>query len=256
MSSVGPPPLIGLTTYRQRASWGAWDRDAALCPGAYLDVVHRAGGQAVLIPTPAVGAGIGADLMAEHLVGVLDALVMVGGGDVEAARYGQPADPHAGGTDPGRDELEFALLHEALRLDLPVLAVCRGMQVLNVALGGDLVQHLPDVVGSLRHQPAPGTFGPVEVVTEEGSVVRRVLGSRLEVPCSHHQAVGSLGRDLMVTAASADGVVEAVELATRTFVVGVQWHPEEHGDTRLFDELVSVAAGRRVTGPRATVGRR
>jgi gamma-glutamyl-gamma-aminobutyrate hydrolase PuuD len=265
MSAADPTPLIGLTTYRQRASWGAWDRDAALCPGVYLDVVQRAGGQPVLIPpssasaAAAAGAGARADRGvptggAEHLVRALDALVLVGGGDVVAARYGQVADPHHGGSDPQRDDLEFALVDEALRRDLPILAVCRGMQVLNVALGGDLVQHLPDVLGSTDHQPAPGTFGAVEVLTEDDSQVRRILGPAVEVLCSHHQAVGTLGRDLVVTARSADGVIEAVELPDRRFVVGVQWHPEESGDPRLFEALIAAATAATPTAAAPTAG--
>jgi putative glutamine amidotransferase len=134
-----------------------------------------------------------------------------------------------------------------------VLAVCRGHQVLNVGLGGDLIQQLPDVIGSCLHQPGPGVFGPVTVVAEEGTSVRRLLGDRFEVLCSHHQAVDSLGQDLVVAARSEDGVIEAVELPDRRFVVGVQWHPEEDGDLRLFEALVAAAGQRRATGP--SVGR-
>ena len=140
--------------------------------------------------------------------------------------------------------MELGLLTAALRADLPLLAVCRGMQLLNVGLGGDLVQQLPDLVGSKRHQPRPGGFGRVSVTTEEGSIARTLLGERAEVLCSHHQAIGVLGRDLTVTARSDDGVIEAVELAGRRFVVGVQWHPEESGDPRLFAALVSAADAR------------
>jgi anthranilate synthase component 2/putative glutamine amidotransferase len=174
---------------------------------------------------------------------VVDGLVLIGGGDIDAHRYGQPADPRNGGTNEQRDDLEFRLLEEALRRDLPVLAICRGLQVLNVFLGGDLVQQLPDVVGTDRHQPRPGAFGPVTVVAEPGTLVHRLFGERFDVLCSHHQAVDSLGRDLEVSATSEDGVVEAVELVDHRFVVGVQWHPEENRDARLFEELVSVARG-------------
>ena len=243
MSTAVRPPLIGLTTYRQRAAWGAWDREAALCPAGYLDAVQRAGAQPVLLPVPAAWATAGLAAAADALVGRLDALVLVGGGDVDPSRYGQSADPRSGGVDPRRDDLESALAAEAIRQDVPVLAVCRGMQVLNVVLGGALVQHLPDGLGSSGHQPAPGAFGPVEVVTEEGTEVRRVLGPRLEVLCSHHQAIDTLGRGLVVTARSTDGVVEAVELPGARFVVGVQWHPEEQGDARLFEALVAATAG-------------
>jgi anthranilate synthase component 2/putative glutamine amidotransferase len=226
--------------YRQESAWWAWERDAALVPGCYLDVLQDAGGQPLLI-SPTAPGGPGAAV--EELVGVLDGLVLIGGGDIDAHRYGQPADPRNGGTNEQRDDLEFRLLEEALRRDLPVLAICRGLQVLNVFLGGDLVQQLPDVVGTDRHQPRPGAFGPVTVVAEPGTLVHRLFGERFDVLCSHHQAVDSLGRDLEVSATSEDGVVEAVELVDHRFVVGVQWHPEENRDARLFEELVSVARG-------------
>ena len=248
--STGSPPLVGVTTYRQVSSWWAWERDAALVPGSYLDVVEESGGQPVLIPPPAGSAAGNGHRGARRdtgrfdaLVRSLDGLVLIGGGDLDADLYGQGPDPRNGGTDRRRDDLEMDLLAAALDRDLPVLAVCRGLQVLNVALGGDLVQHLPDLVGSTRHQPRPGAFGPVEVTTVEGSTVRPVLGERTDVLCSHHQAVGTLGDGLVVTARSDDGTVEAVELPGRDFVLGVQWHPEETGDTRLFEALVEAAGG-------------
>jgi putative glutamine amidotransferase len=250
MSPPRPRPLVGVTTYRQVTSWWAWERDAALVPGPYLDVIEAAGGQPVLIPPgrppgpgsadPCQGAVISrGDRNA--LVGALDGLVLIGGGDIGADRYGQDDDPRNGGSNPPRDDLELGLLDAALGADLPVLAVCRGIQLLNVYLGGDLVQQLPDVLGSNAHQPRPGTFGAITVTTEPGSTVHRLLGERLDVLCCHHQSVGALGRDLVVTARSADGVVEAVELPGRRFVVGVQWHPEEAGDRRLFEALVEAA---------------
>jgi gamma-glutamyl-gamma-aminobutyrate hydrolase PuuD len=245
MPTAGQAPLIGVSMYRQTTSWWSWERDAALVPGLYLDAVHRAGGQPVLIPPPGPGAGP-VDGTVDRLVGALDGLVLIGGGDIDAARYGQPADPRNGGTNQQRDDLELALLAEALRSDLPVLAICRGLQVLNVALGGDLVQRLVDVTGSERHQPRPGAFGLVPVETAEESVVGRLLGHRFEVLCSHHQAVDSLGAGLVATARSDDGVIEAVELPGHRFVVGVQWHPEESRDARLFEALVGAAVSRRL----------
>jgi gamma-glutamyl-gamma-aminobutyrate hydrolase PuuD len=260
MSPAGSRPLIGLSTYRQTTSWWGWERDAALVPGAYLDVVQSAGGQPVLIPPPGAGAlagavpegADGAAARLGDLVAVLDGLVLIGGGDVDARRYGQAVDPRNGGTNRPRDELELRLVAAALDHDLPLLAVCRGMQVLNVFLGGDLVQQLPDLTGTKAHQPGPGVFGPVSVVTEPGTRVRDLLGERTEVQCCHHQAIGTLGRGLVVTARSEDGIIEAVELAGRRFVLGVQWHPEETGDARLFEALVAAtlepAAGRRGPG--------
>jgi putative glutamine amidotransferase len=249
--------------YRQVTTWWSWERDAALVPGPYLDVVEAAGGLPLLIPPmgepdtgPDGSAGrplTGGDF--DRLVGALDGLVLIGGGDIDAARYGQVADARSGGTSPRRDGTELGLLRAALTRDLPVLAVCRGIQILNVALGGDLVQQLPDLIGTTAHQPRPGAFGRVEVTTVDGSAVHRLLGSRFEVLCSHHQALATLGRGLVVTATSADGVVEAAELPDRRFVVGVQWHPEETGDTRLFEALVDQAlgaAGPECSGPAST----
>jgi gamma-glutamyl-gamma-aminobutyrate hydrolase PuuD len=237
--------------YRQVTSWWSWERDAALVPGLYLDAVEAAGGQPVLIPPPEMtdahsGEGtVGGRPGSQYgrLVSVLDGLVLVGGGDMDAVRYGQEPDARNGGTSQQRDDLEIGLLDQALRSDLPVLAVCRGMQVLNVSLGGDLVQQLPDVLGSNDHQPRPGSFGQVTVRTEPGSTVHRVLGERADVLCSHHQAIAELGQDLVITARSDDGVIEAVELPGHRFVVGVQWHPEESGDIRLFEALVGATLG-------------
>ncbi len=246
MPAVGPRPLIGVTMYRQTTSWWAWERDAAVVPGPYLDMVEEAGGEALLLAPRAEGAPR-ADADPERydrVVAALDGLVVIGGGDLDAAAYGATADPRNGGTNANRDHLELSLLRAALDRDLPVLAICRGMQVLNVALGGDLVQQLSDRLDSTRHQPRPGAFGPMTVVTEEGSAVRRLLGERADVLCSHHQALDRLGGGLVVTARSEDGVVEAVELPGHRFVVGVQWHPEESSDRTLFEALVAVAANR------------
>jgi gamma-glutamyl-gamma-aminobutyrate hydrolase PuuD len=243
MSPAGQRPLIGVSTYRQITSWWAWERDAALVPGAYLDMVEVAGGDPLLIPPPA-GSGSGSGSgphRYDRLVGALDGLLLIGGGDIDPGRYGQEANPDNGGTNRLRDDLEIGLLDAALARDLPVLAVCRGLQLLNVALGGDLVQKLPDVIGSRDHQPRAGAFGEIAVRTEEGSTVRRLLGEQATVLCCHHQAVATPGRGVRITARSADGVVEAVELPGHRFVVGVQWHPEEAGDARLFEALVAAA---------------
>jgi gamma-glutamyl-gamma-aminobutyrate hydrolase PuuD len=216
--------------YRQTTSWWSWERDAALVPGPYLDVLEASGAEALLLPPRGEGAPPAETGRYERVVDTLDGLVLIGGGDLDPARYGADPDPRNGGTSVERDDLEFGLLGAALADDLPLLAVCRGMQVLNVALGGTLVQRLPDRLGSTAHQPRQGAFGAVTVDTEEGSAVHRLLGPRTEVLCSHHQAVDRLGS------------VEAVELPGKRFVVGVQWHPEETGDPRLFEALVQVAA--------------
>ena len=253
MPAVGPRPLIGVTMYRQTTSWWAWERDAALVPGPYLDMVEESGGEALLLAPRSEGAPPAAagppdpggwSERYDRVVAALDGLVIIGGGDMDAALYGAKADPRNGGTNPNRDHLELGLLRAALACDLPVLAICRGMQVLNVGLGGDLVQQLPDRIGSSSHQPRPGAFGPITVMTEEGTTLRRLIGGRADVLCSHHQAIDRLGGGLVVAARSEDGVVEAVELPGHRFVVGVQWHPEESSDPRLFEGLVAAAAGR------------
>jgi gamma-glutamyl-gamma-aminobutyrate hydrolase PuuD len=233
--------------YRQTTSWWSWERDAALVPGVYLDALEVVGAQPVLIPPRGMGSpaadGPSQSPGVEALVNVLDGLLLIGGGDVDASRYGRSSSDHNRGSSERRDEVELAALDAALRRDLPVLAVCRGMQLLNVSLGGDLVQHLPDRLGSERHQPRPGAFGEITVTTKPDSVVSRLVGETTEVLCSHHQAVGTLGRDLVVTATSDDEVIEAVELPGHRFVVGVQWHPEESADCRLFAGLVDAARG-------------
>ena len=244
MSRPDARPLIAVTAYRQDTRWWSWDRDAAVVPGRYLDMVVEAGGWPVLVPPVGAGVADTVDVTASAVGPVLDAvdgLLVIGGGDVSAARYGQDADERNGGVSDQRDELEFQLLDAAIDRDLPVLAVCRGHQVLNVLFGGTLVQQLPDVVGSTRHQPVAGAFGEVTVRTEPGTHVHRLLGDGATVLCSHHQAVDALGESLLVSARSDDGVVEAVEILGRSFVVGVQWHPEENGDLRLFAGLVEAA---------------
>jgi putative glutamine amidotransferase len=228
-------PIVGVTTYRQQASWGAWDRPAAILPVSYVDTVAAAGGSPVLLPPYESSTGEG---VASSIVARIDALVLVGGGDMDPGCYGQAPHPATSGVDRGRDASELGLLGAALDLDLPVLAICRGMQVLNVYLGGDLVQHVPDVVGDERHRPASGCFSEVEVVTEAGSMVAKIWGEKAIVRCSHHQAIERLGRGLIVTARSADGLIEAVELSDARFVVGVQWHPEEDLDQRPFRALL------------------
>jgi gamma-glutamyl-gamma-aminobutyrate hydrolase PuuD len=227
---------VGVTTYRQQAAWGPWDRLAEVLPASYAECVAAAGGRPLLLP-PCDGPG-GGDDTARSVVDALDALVLVGGGDIDPARYGQAPHPATAGIDPARDANEFALLREALDTELPVLAICRGMQVLNVALGGTLVQHVPDVVGHEGHQPARGCFGPIQVTTEPGSLVAKIVGDAVTVSCSHHQSVDGVGAGLSVVARARDAIVEAVELPTSRFVVGVEWHPEEDGDPRLFDALM------------------
>ncbi|WP_306999342.1 gamma-glutamyl-gamma-aminobutyrate hydrolase family protein [Amycolatopsis thermophila] len=221
---------MGITSYLEKASWGVWHTDAALLPRSYVDSVRNAGGVPVLLPP----AGEDADVLS-----AVDALVLAGGADVEPERYGQPAQGKTV-TRPERDAFEFALARAALDRGLPVLGVCRGMQVLTVALGGSLIQHLPDRVGHTGHQPAPGVYGPSRVALAGGSRLAGILGTETKGQCYHHQAVDRLGDGLAAVGWAADGTIEAVELPGDDFVVGVQWHPEQDTqEVRLFAALVA-----------------
>jgi gamma-glutamyl-gamma-aminobutyrate hydrolase PuuD len=217
-------------------------------PQSYYELTAAAGGKPLLVPPPST-APDGPTAGADEVVAALDGLVLTGGGDVDPRAYAEQPDPETGGVDPVRDASERALLAAALRADLPVLAICRGCQVLNVELGGTLHQHLPDVLGHSAHRSAPFVFGDVVVETVPGSLAAEVFGPKPIVKCSHHQAIAEIGRGLVPTAATEDGVTEAVELHGARFVLGVQWHPEEQGDRRPFDALVS--AGKRYAEERS-----
>ncbi len=233
-------PLVGVTTYVADVAWSSWERRAAVLPESYFELVAAAGGRPLLLPPPSRAPG-GPEAGAAEVVAVLDGLVLTGGGDVDPAAYGEEPDTEVGGVDANRDASERALLAAALEADLPMLAICRGCQVLNVYLGGTLHQHLPDVVGHIDHRHAPLVFSDVEVKTVPGTTTATVFGPTTTVRCSHHQAIRDLGRDLVVTARAADEVVEAVELPSARFVLAVQWHPEEAMDQRPFDALLSAA---------------
>jgi putative glutamine amidotransferase len=233
-------PLIGITTYVARAAWGAWERPAAVLPESYYELVASAGARPLLLP-PLRTAESGPRFGAAEVIAALDGLVLTGGGDVDPSAYGEAASPDVAGVDPVRDESERALLAAALAVHLPVLAVCRGCQILNVELGGTLYQHLPDVVGHDAHRTAPSVFGEVEVASDPGTLSAEIFGATPTVLCSHHQAIDALGAGLVPIARAADGVIEAVELRGADFVLGVQWHPEEAGDQRPFAALVAAA---------------
>jgi gamma-glutamyl-gamma-aminobutyrate hydrolase PuuD len=231
------PPVIGVTAAAERSRHGLWDCDVVLITRTYPDVVVAAGGLPVLLPPVAGIAGA---------VGRLDGVLLSGGPDVAADRYGALPHPRAGAPHHSRDAAELAVLERALAAGLPVLGVCRGAQLLNVALGGTLHQHLPDVVGHDGHNPTPGVFTDVDVRLDPSGRVGAAVGTRLRVRCHHHQAVDRLAPGLVATAWAADGTVEAVEHPDAPFVVGVQWHPEEDAaDLRLVAALVAAArAGR------------
>jgi putative glutamine amidotransferase len=223
-------PLIGITTYVEPASWGHWDTEAALVPYDYVRAVERAGGRAVLVPPDEDGL--------EEVLDALDGLIFSGGNDMAPDSYGAESDPATGGTNPARDRGELALLTAALARDLPVLAICRGVEVLNVVRGGDLVQHLPDVVGHEEHRAVVGEFSEHEVRVDPSSRISEVHGS---VKSHHHQGLGKIGDGLREVAWAEDGVVEAVEDPQKPFLVGVLWHPEAGEDQRLFEQLVEAA---------------
>jgi putative glutamine amidotransferase len=227
-------PLIGVTSYLEQAKFGLWDVQAALLARTYVDAVVAAGGMPVLLPP----AG---RWTSEHL-SRLDGLVLVGGADIDPSRYGQAPHPQAGALRLDRDAAEFGLFHLALEADLPVLGVCRGMELINVALGGTLHQHLPDVTGGDTHLVTPGVFGSNDIKLAQGSAVAGLIGDHVTVHCHHHQAIDQLGTGLVASGWAQDGIVEAVELPDAGFVIGVQWHPEENQeDVRLFEGLVQAA---------------
>ena len=229
------PPVIGISAYAERARWGGtWDLDVHLLAQAYADAVVASGAVPVLLPPVSGVAGA---------VGRLDGLILAGGGDIAPDRYGAPAAPDTAGVQDRRDAAESALLAAALAGAVPVLGVCRGMQLLNVARGGTLHQHLPDVVGHEGHRPRAGVFDPHPVTVAADSRTARILGrTRLDVPTYHHQAVAGLGERVVATAWADDGTVEAVEYADTEDVLGVQWHPEMGDDPSLFDWLTARAS--------------
>ena len=233
-----PVPVIGLTSYVARARWGVWDQDAALLPWSYVRSVLRAGGVPVLLP-PLPGA-------IEAALPRIDGLLLTGGPDVAPDRYGQDAGPDTQLPQPDRDDAETALLAEAVAAGMPVLGICRGLQLLNVARGGTLVQHLPDLLGTEGHAPEPGVMGNHPVRVAAGTRLAGALGRTAvdDVPTYHHQGIDELGRGLVASAWAQDGVVEAVEDPALPFCVAVQWHPEEGDDPALFDALVRAAADR------------
>jgi putative glutamine amidotransferase len=209
-------PLIGITTYVVPASWGHWQLETALIPYDYVRAVERAGGRALLVPPD--------DESVEETLDRLDGIVFSGGEDL--------------GENEARDRGELALLQAALARDLPVLAVCRGFEVLNVARGGDLVQHLPDVVGHEEHRAVLGEFSEHPVRVDPSSRIGEVSGV---VKSHHHQGVGRIGDGLREVAWAEDGTIEALEDPDKPFVVGVLWHPEAGEDQKLFDQLVEAA---------------
>ncbi len=226
-------PVIGITTYVTQARWSYWDREVALVPAAYVRAVECVGGRPLLVPPSEDGL--------DETLAAVDGLLFSGGSDLDPELYDQEPHDETFGVVRERDRAELALLEAALARDMPVLAVCRGSQVLNVARGGDLVQHLPDLVGDEKHKHTPGTFADHDVTLEEGTRLAALLGDRAPVKSHHHQGIGRLGRGLRAAAHAGDGIIEAVEDPAHRFALGVLWHPEAGEDVKLFEELVRQA---------------
>jgi putative glutamine amidotransferase len=226
-------PIVGITTEIANASFGAWEEESALVPTDYTRAVERAGGRPLLVPPSDDGV--------EETLDVLDGIVFSGGSDMDPGTYGHDPHPETKGVVEGRDRAELALLHAALARDMPVLAVCRGSQVLNVAFGGDLVQHLPDVVGHDEHKHTPGEYSDHDISLEPGTRLGALFGDHAPVKSHHHQGFGRLGSGLREAARAHDGTVEALEDPSHRFALGVLWHPEAGEDRRLFEALVEEA---------------
>ncbi|MFE5027304.1 gamma-glutamyl-gamma-aminobutyrate hydrolase family protein [Streptomyces sp. NPDC056656] len=223
-------PLIGVSTYlEEKASWGVWELPAALLPAGYPRLVQSAGGLAAMVPPDD-------PKYAPSVVARLDGLVVAGGPDVEPGRYGAEREDRTGPPAVERDAWELALIRAALASGKPLLGICRGMQLLNVALGGTLTQHIEGHVKDI------GVFGKHAVTPVPGTRYGELVPEESDVPTYHHQAVDRLGRGLVASAHAADGTVEAVELQSLTWVLGVQWHPEMGEDARVMGGLIRAAA--------------
>jgi len=234
-------PRIGICTAVERARWSVWDTEAFLLARSYVDAVHRAGGLALMLPPdPALAEA------PDEALDVLDGLILAGGADVDPASYGAAPHPETGPTRPDRDAVELALAARALERDVPLLGICRGMQLMNVARGGTLVQHLPDDVGHGDHRRTPGSWDGADhdVRLAEGSLAARAAGeARHGTKSHHHQGIARLGEGLVETGWSVlDELPEAIEAPGRRYALGVQWHPEADGRSRVVASLVAAAA--------------
>ena len=228
---MSPRPIIGITSYAQPATWGAWDMPAALVPLYYVESVEHAGGRPLLVPPSESGV--------DETLDVLDGLVFSGGIDIDPSHYGAERHPATDPEQARRDAGELALLAAALDRDLPTLAICRGFQLLNILRGGDLVQHLPEAVGHEGHRETLGVFSEHPVDVKEGTRLSSIIGARHgSVRSSHHQGAGKVGAGLVESAWAEDGSLEGIEDPSKRFALGVLWHPEMEDDKQLFEALV------------------
>ena len=230
--------MIGLCAAVEEVSYRVWNDAAVMLPRAYALAVQRAGGIAVLLPPD--------DAVAERpdeLLDLLDGLLLAGGADIDPLSYGAPAHPAVTDANPARDRFEISVAHRALERDMALLGICRGMELLNVAKGGTLVPHLPDVLGSDRHRREPGVFTEHDVRLEAGSLAAEAVGAeRTVVKSHHHQGAGELGDGLAATGYSdEDDIVEAIEAPERGFALGVLWHPEVDSQSRVIGAFVDAA---------------
>jgi putative glutamine amidotransferase len=237
----GPRPVIGISAYREPLRVREWEVPAAVLPHTYAKAIFAAGGQPVLLPPLPRNAA--------RLLDALDGLVLSGGGDISPRVYGKRADPAALlDVNNDRDGSEIALVEAARERQMPIFGICRGLQLINVAFGGTLVEHLPDRVGHDGHKLTPGEFTAHEVALEPGSRIQALLGERTSVMSHHHQAVDRVARGIEVSGRAEDGTVEALELPQGAFALAVQWHPEEGGGAPLFEALTEAAVSYREVG--------
>ncbi len=232
-------PAIGICAAIERVRWAAWDTTVTMAPRSYATAVQAAGALALLLPPDEAAIDD-----PDRLLDRVDALMLAGGSDVDPATFGAEPDPETKGVRPERDAFEVALVRRALERELPVLGICRGMQMLNIACGGTLDQHLPDRLGGdERHRHTPGTFSDHEVALDPGSLAARCAGDeRVMVKSHHHQGVDRIGEGLSVTGRSVpDDIVEAIEFRDRPYALGVLWHPEEDVRSRVIASLVEAA---------------